>query len=508
MGQDFSKYLINFIIILLAFFLVETEPMMSIILLGVAAFLLFFLYSRHAIIIYALYFALEETILLHIPAQFIVIMKYLGDILILSIFLATFAKLAMRRYVLSSFQTGPMHIPLFLFLITALISAILNQIPPLIALVAVRQLLRYVVLFYAIIITSEAEWLQSDLKKLVKIILALVVIQVFIGYFQILLGSGSELNKFLSQGNFATLDGVPIVISWKELAFGKRLFGTMVNPNTYGLFLSLGFCLILGIYLTPKEKAPPNHLLLLLLRIVVFPLLKSHSRQSIYATLVGGIIIGWILKDRRTLFISSAIILAFSVYVSQTKEPTEWTASQQTLTQRIASPFQPGYHKFAQGSDRIYAINNYTPKILDSRYVFFGVGPGAIGTGFGFARQYVEGFKKLGIPSYEFNLAHTGISDIGFLSILTQYGVIGFFAFFSIFIVLFHTIFTKLLPEISDPLYKGITVGLLGYIAALLISNIGYSNFTIRQISYYFWALAAIICSIRRFYRHERTETP
>ena len=120
MGQDFSKYLINFIIILLAFFLVETEPMMSIILLGVAAFLLFFLYSRHAIIIYALYFALEETILLHIPAQFIVIMKYLGDILILSIFLATFAKLAMRRYVLSSFQTGPMHIPLFLFLTGAL----------------------------------------------------------------------------------------------------------------------------------------------------------------------------------------------------------------------------------------------------------------------------------------------------------------------------------------------------------------------------------------------------
>lgn len=505
MLRGVGKYLINFTLIIAAFYIVEVDPAMAWILAGLAAFLLFFFRSREAIIIYSLYFAFEETILLHCPAPFLILLKYLGDILILAVFLATFAKLAIRRYNLSALKENNTHIPLFLFLICALISALANRVPLLISFISVRQLLRYIVLYYSLILTAEAEWTQADLKNLAKIIIGLILVEALLGYFQLLLGQGSTLNQFLSTGNLIQFEGAPISAGESVYLKSRALFGTLITPNAYGLLLAGGFCLLLGLYLAPPKQQRDIRLLGALL-FVLIPILKTYSRQSIYACLLSAVVMAWIKKEFKIIFIALLIVGAFSFYLFQLKEFTEFDIEKVSLASRIISPFHAQYREKTAQSGRLYAIREITPKILDSPNVLFGFGPGAIGSAFGFYQHYYEGYKKMGIPQRLWSTVHIGTSDVGFLTILGQYGLLGFLSFFAIFILLFRYILVKALPILQDPFYNGIAMGFLGYIVALVVSNIAYANFTIRQISFYFWILAGIVSTFRR--TEQRTEQP
>ncbi|MBI5299458.1 MAG: hypothetical protein HY877_04095 [Deltaproteobacteria bacterium] len=496
MFENVNKHLVVVLILLAAFLAVNILPAVAWILAGLAAFILFFFKSREAIFLYALYFSFEETFLLHCPQQFLVLMKYLGDILILALFFGTFAKLAIRKYNLSSLEYNKIHIPIFLFLVSAIISILLNQTPAIIAFVSLRQLLRYVVLFYAIILTAEAEWTRDDLKNLARMVIVLILIQAVIGYFQVVAGPGSSLNLFLATGNQVMLEGVPITGSRQEYALGVPLFGTMINPNTYGLFLACGLCLLAGLYFVCPDKDRRLKLLGLLLLIAI-PLMKTYSRQSIYAAMVGITVIGFIRREFKVILAVLITIGFFSYYLTQLKGGTEWSAKKVNLAQRIVSPFSPEYRKTYGQADRLYSLSHITPKLLSSSYSFFGVGPGGIGSSFGYFLRYFEGYKKLEIPADIMPMVHTGTADIGFLAILGQYGIIGFVCFYSIFVTVFWFLLTGKLSD-EDPFLDGITLGVLGYTMALLISNIGYSNFTLRQISFYFWLLAGITCTARR----------
>ena len=495
MFENINKHLVVVLLLLAAFLAVNILPAVAWILVGVAAFILFFFKSREAIFIYTLYFSFEETFLLHCPTQFLVLMKYLGDILILALFFGTFAKLAIRKYNLSSLEYNKIHIPIFLFLVSAIISILLNQTPAIIAFVSLRQVLRYVVLFYAIILTAEAEWTRDDLKNLARMVILLILIQAGIGYLQVVAGPGSALNIFLATGNQVMLEGVPITSAGQEYALGTPLFGTMINPNTYGLFLACGLCLLTGLYFVCPEQNKRLKLLGLLVLIAI-PILKTYSRQSIYAVLVGITVMGFICKKYKVIIAIVITIGLFSWYLTQLKGVTEWSAKKVSLAQRIVSPFSPEYRRTYGQADRLYSLTHITPKLLLSPYSFFGVGPGGIGSSFGYFLRYFEGYKKLEIPANIMPLVHTGTADIGFLSILGQYGIIGFICFYSIFVAVFWFLLAGKLQD-EDPFFNGITLGVLGYTMALLVSNIGYSNFTLRQISFYFWLLAGITCTAR-----------
>lgn len=480
-----------------AFLLVRENPEIAWIMAGIAFFILFFFRSRETILLYAVYFAFEETILLHSPESFIILIRYMGDIMILALFFATFAKLALRRYDTEFFRENKLHLFIFLFLGSAILSAILNSVPVYIAFVSIRQLLRYLVVFYAIVLTAQSEWTQDDLRNLAKIVISLILIQAAIGYLQILLGPESDLTRFFTVGKKIEFEGAIITGSVPE-ELRRSPLGTLLNPNAYGLFLTAGFCLLLGIYLCPGgEKRNLN--LFLLLAFLSFPLLKSLSRQSIYATLLGATAIGILKKELKILFFTIIIVGGFSYYLFEIRgEAMTVTPRQMTLGQRIVSPFHPQYRKLYQYSDRFYAVTEFAPQFLKSRYAYFGLGPGAVGSPFGYFQGYFEGYKKMGVPMQMIEMIHTGVADVGFLAIVGQYGIVGFVIFYSILIVLFRYVQARVLPYMEDRFYQGVTLGFTGYIVALFVANIGYSNLAIRQISFYFWVMAALVCSFKR----------
>lgn len=497
-----SKYLLSLLIAIAAFYFVKENPAVAWILSGSAAAILFFFRSREAIILYSLYFAFEETILLHAPSQFLVLLKYLGDILILAVFFATFAKLTMRRYDLSPVQQNSIHIPIFLFLLCAFASSLVNSIPLHIAFITLRQMLRYIVLFYAILLTAPSEWTRDDLRILIKIILGLVIIQMVIGYFQILFGPGSALNTFLSSGNEISLfEGLPIAGGGGGYAEGKSVYGTMISPNTYGLFLTGGFCLLLGVYL--MQEKPRSRRLFFLLCALMFTILRTASRQSVYACLLGILVLGILQKNFKIILFTICILMAASYYLKQSKESYR-NLYEMGVTQKLLSMLSPQYRAQAKKTERFYAFQQILPKILKSRYAALGLGPGAIGSPFGFYLRYFEGYKKLNIPTALRHTTHTGTADVGFVAIIGQFGILGMIAFFGIFVLLFRDILVKELPYITDPFYKGITMGFLAYISALLFSNVGYANFSVRQVSFYFWILAGVILSLRKVKESEK----
>ncbi|MDO8527016.1 MAG: hypothetical protein Q7T03_04930 [Deltaproteobacteria bacterium] len=501
-----GKYLFNFILIAVAFYFVGENPAVAMILIGMAAFILFFFRSRDAIIAYSIYFVFEGTILLHAPEASLVLMKYLGDILILAIFFAVFAKLAIRRYQFEALKENKMHIPILLFLVAATFSAIINQSPAFVFFITLRQILRYVVLFYSIILTAEAEWTETDLKNLAQVILALILIQAGIGYLQLLFGINSGFSTFLVTGNTVNLEGIPIIGGQAEYLKGHALFGTLLNPNTYGLFLATGFCLLLGLELVAVK--PMKRFYLYLLLFIAPVLLKSYSRQSLYATLLGTMIIALIRKQFKILVLAFLIIAGFAIYLSQLSEKTVWGTGQETLAQRIVSPFDTRYIKKFRMSDRLWVINDILPQMMTGSHALLGYGPGSLGSPFGFFQKYFDAYKELKIPPKLWYHLHTGIADVGFVAVIGQYGIIGFIFFYGIFVTLFWTLLVKIYPGIKDPFFKGITLGFMGYIIGFLLSNIGYNNFVVRQISYYFWILAGIICAYWSIQSRQRENSP
>lgn len=492
-----GRYIVIFFLMLFAFIIININPMVAYIFIGLAAFIMFFFRSRESIILYSTYFAFEDTLLLHTPDNLILLLKYLGDILVLAAFLATFAKLAIRRHTLNALEGNYLHIPLILFLLCGFISALTNGIPAFLAFVVIRQVLRFIVIYYAIVFAAQSEWTQKDMRTLIKIIVALVLIQAGLGFLQALLGPESPLIQsiFLLTPSGIQLEDYPVITQRPIVVPGRpTIIGTLLVSNTIGIFLVFGFCLLLGLYSIPANRA--NRLkLLTAIGFLSAAILLTYSRQSFYAGLLGTITIALIQKKAKLIIASLLVMTGFTFYFFQIKGLKDWDPQKITLPQHIVSPFHPAYLERFKGRDRLLAATEIVPMFLKTKYALLGLGPGSIGSSFGSIYGYSEAYGKLGIPSSQIDYINLAVADFGFGAILMQFGIIGFAAFYAMPFFLFRYIRRRTLPYLRDPLWQGLTIGFLGYIVALVVSNVGFVNFGIRQIAFYFWTVAGVVQS-------------
>lgn len=492
-----TRYIIIFCLMIFAFIIVNINPLVAYIFTGIAAFIMFFFRSRESIILYSAYFAFEDTILLHTPDNLVLLLKYLGDILVLAAFFGTFAKLAIRRYTLNALQGNSLHIPLILFLLCGFLSTVVNSVPTFLSFVVIRQILRFIVIYYAIVFAAQSEWTQKDMRTIIKIIVSLVLIQAGLGYLQTLLGPESPLIQsiFLSKPSGVQLEDFPVITQRPIVVPGRpTIIGTLLVSNTVGIFLVFGFCLLIGLYSVPGNRAKRLKLLLAM-GFLLAGILLTYSRQSFYAALLGTLTIALIQKNVKLIFASILVLAGLTLYFIQIKGLKVWDPQKITLPQHIVSPFHPAYLERFKGSDRLMAATQIVPMFLKTKYALLGLGPGAIGSGFGSLYMYYDAYKKLGIHPSQIDYINLAVADFGFGAILMQFGIIGFISFFGIFLSLFRYIHHHVLPYIKDPFWQGLTIGFLGYIVALVASNVGFVNLGIRQIAFYFWAAAGVVQS-------------
>lgn len=479
-------YLVAFLIIGST---ISSNPSLAFIISGFVIFAFFFFHTKYAVYTYSIYLAFEETILQYLPQQFYLFLKYSGDLLLLLLAAAVFVKLTTRRYNLSLLRKNPINIPLVCFVIIVLLSTIINEVPPFIAFVGLRQILRFVLLYYLVLIISSSEWDVKSCINLFYIMVGVVIIQAVFGYAQAALGPGSKLNYLLAPGRAFYYEGVRISggLTWAE---HKGVYGTMLVRNTYGVFISFFVLMMLGIAHKVSERQRLYKWLLIFIIPVVF---FSYSRQAIYGMFLGMFAIAFIANNKKLLLALLMGALVFALAVSQFRIESPAITEKASLIEKIASPFQTRYIKWSMKADRLYAVLNFGPKIITSKYALIGTGPASFGSPVGESFKYYEGYKKYDIgriaPKYFY-----AISDTGFLVLLGQYGILGLASLMWIFTALFLYV-KQMYLRIEDPYFQGMALGVLGVIPALLFSNVGYINLDLRQVSFYFWLLMALTLS-------------
>lgn len=464
---------------------VAASPVVAFLLISIIFFVVFFFHTKQAVFIYSAYLAFEETILQHIPATFYLFVKYSGDQILVTLALAVFTKLATRRYDLTLVRHNPINLPMLAFVVVAIFSAAMNEVPPFVAFAGMRQLLRFVVLYYVIIIISSSEWDPKTVQKLVALIITAAVVQATIGYAQVLLGPQSGLNTFLAPGKAFYYEGISVSggLTWARV---KGAFGTMLSRNTYGVFMS-GICLMVVGMLHMERKIRQKYMTFLILAVPC--IFFSYSRQSVYGFCFGLIAISLISRNNKMLM---AVIMGLVLFVMVVKkyniEPPA-VLEQATLVQRMASPLHMSFLKRAATMDRLKVTIEFAPKLVFSKHLLIGLGPASFGSAVGSALHYNEGYRKLGVPPIS-----TYVSDVGFLALLGQFGLVGLIALMSVF-VFFIVSILRTYRTTDDTSFKGLALGVSGMVVGFLMSNVGYVNFELRQVSFYLWLLMALTLS-------------
>lgn len=465
---------------------IARAPTFAFFLTGVICFVIFFFHTREAVFFYSAYLAFEETILQYVPETFFLFVKYSGDLMLLMLLFAVFTKLATRKYSLEAVKRNPVNLPLFIFIVLAVISSFVNEVPAFVALAGMRQLLRYIVLYYLVIIISSSEWDDKAVKNLLHVLMAVLVVQVLLGYTQGALGPGSKLNHLLAPGRHFYFEGVKIATGLTGANL-KGAYGTLLSRNTYGIFIMSFALMLIGILQYERKRQWQYYFLLLLMIPCVF---ISYSRQSMFGLLLGAACIGIICRNKRLLLLIALAIILFALTVKQYKIITPAYVEKADLVQRIASPFQRPYLERSLATDRLFAIVNFSPRILGGKYFFVGLGPGAFGSAVGAALGYFEGYRKLGIFMFEHRFASFA-GDVGFLALLGQFGVLGLLSLLWIIVWLFVALL-RIFRRTDDAFEKGFVLGALGLIPGFLLTNVGYTNLELRQSSFYFWLVMAL----------------
>lgn len=436
-----------------------------------------FKYPRAFVFFFAVYTVFEETLLRWLPSS----ARYVGEVGIV-----TLLALVVLKQVLGCgrirYRRTAVTLPLVLFLLIATISTLLNQVPLVVAILGIRPWLRYLLLFYLVILL---DWPPHMQRRLVYTLLAVAVIEALIGLVQSVGGAGVA-SWFAAP--IVTVDG-RIVQQITPGLIGAKIFGTLARYDRFGNYLMLMF--LLGLALWPIVRSRQRPKLLVALGIIALAASLSFSRQAWLGMGVGILLITLIDKRRRTmLFLGLALLFLPFIFVLG-EAPTQSTSggNPATVLTRMLEPFSPQYwQSVTNDGGRVYYVAVVGPKLLEGS-PWFGFGPGRFGSLV--TRLYPTSvYEQLGVSNY---FASNFSLDIQWMAMLGQVGILGVAAFLWLFarvVLLSYREYSRL-PRYSWP--RALALALLAWSAGLWLITFLGPNLEIRVVSLNFWLLAALV---------------
>lgn len=441
------------------------------------------------ILFLVLYLPFEQLVFQSVHFSHLIYFKLLPEIILYIVLLYIIITKIVKREPL---YYTPLNLPLLLIFVWAFISILVNEVPLRIGILGLRQVFRYSAVFF---ILSQYKFKETFHKKLIKTIIVMAVFESLIGAFQII--GGEELLQSL----FYQRINVPIgnltipLAGYQSITDGSRIYATMGRYDLLGNYLTLGVVLAIGI-LVHSNSRYQKILFLIPISMVSIVLVQTFSRQSIAGALIG---IGtlWVFSRKKSLLITFSTIIIFFIIMStviglenaynRAEDPTG------NALERIVGGFYiPQWTK--SNSPRAYVIIEVGGKVLKRRPLT-GVGPGAIGSGVTMGFGYKEGYKKL---STQLGPA-IYTSDVGWISLLAQYGIIG--------VTIFITMLIRLLlfswrayHESIDSFSKSLYASYGAYVVAIALMCFFSHPFEIRYVSFYFWLIGGVIMAMENFH--------
>ena len=383
-------------------------------------------------------------------------------------------------------------VPFVLFLLMIGVSVVLNTIPVVDAVLGLRQIIRFVLLFFVVFYRYPRRfWV----KYVMMALCAMLLLQSLVGIAQAL--SGGELDAFLLPSERRTFGDIQLtegtVQFWDP---GQRVFGTFGRYDRMGTFLAFVLLLVMA-FVYESDKQPEWKWLGWLAALGLPTLLLTYSRSAWFGLILGALAVGWVRKDKRVLYgavvagVVFASILGFSGI-----QKTLSDVPRQTVVERFFEAFS--YERFRgeyYGLGRVFWIL-HTPRtvVLHGAVPFlFGWGPAQYGGGAVAALGNTRVYDAVGLP---FGVYGTeGYIDNNWMSLWGETGTLGLLLYAWMYLALL-ALGVRVARHGKSSLTRAVGAGYVGVAVAVAVNASLATFLEIRTLAPYLWVWAALMLTL------------
>jgi len=433
----------------------------------------------------SIFLPFEPFVLKWIPDEVYLYARLFSEALIYLLF-----TVALVRQLLGDkkFPSTPINFPFALFVLALIASAVVNLVHPTIALVGMRQILRFILIFFTVVLLKPS---RTFIHRLTLLLFLIVSVQAAIGVSQAFIGE--PLDTFLlpsqsrSFGEYTLTQGTTEF--WDP---GSRVFGTLARYDRLGTFLA--FFLLLGVgFLYEKRVRSPHRLLWLLFGLGLPALALTYSRSAWFGFLLGFLFLAFYIKrDKRVLWASVAATAAIGLYLAYSGIVVSrlTDVSGQTFAERFFEAFS--YERWRgeyYGLGRLFWIVQTVESVVPAAPLF-GWGPGQYGGGAVILFHNTHVYDVLGLPYGVYGTE--GYIDNNWFSILGETGLIGFSFFVWMYVALF--VYAIALGRRSDDaLTRAVSFGFAAAMIAVALNAFLATFFEVRTLAVYLWLYGGMV---------------
>ncbi len=458
--------------------------------LAVSLLLVTILRPLWSLFLLAVYLPFESIILKFTPDDAYLFARYLSEGLVYLVLAVVVVKILTNKI---EIRQSPIDLPFFLFGVVLLASSLINAVSPWIAVLGIRQIIRFMLVFFLVVHLRPT---KEFIKNLLLTMFFIVVFQSVLGLMQ--WGIGESLDAILlpsearNYGSIVLTEGVQQF--WEP---GTRIFSTLGRYDRLGNFLYIFLLMTAGFAFV--KKSMPDKLILGLSFLVGLPaLLLTYSRSSWFAFIIGFLFIGvYLMKNKKIALFTGAIVIVLAGYIAASGLQVRFITESpgQTITERFYESFS-----YARWRGEYYGLGRvfwyvHTPLTVVPSSPIFGVGPGQFGGGAVTALGNSKVYEELGLPFGVFGTE--GFIDNNWFALWGETGTLGWALYIWMFAALF-TFGVKTFRESKDPFVRAVAVGVCAVILGISFNAFTSTVFEIRTSAYYLWLLAGCMVVLRQ----------
>lgn len=476
---------------LLAFFIfiqtIFSASLALVLLISIIVVIVTFLRPLYTLGFIAAYLPFESFILKFIPDNIYIFARYFSEGLIYLVAFVVITKLLKGEIRL---KKTALDVPFILFVISLLAATAIHFVPLPIALLGLRQILRFILVFFLVVYLQPS---KSFVKKLTIILFAIVLFQAGLGIVQSFLGE--TLDQFLLPSDRKTFGEITLTEGVEQFWDpGSRVFSTLGRYDRLGNFLYFFLILASGFFFTMTKRANKIPQIILWIFALGIPaLVLTYSRASWFAFLIGFLYIGLIIKrDKKVLaglLVSIFIVLS---YLAVSGLTVRYLADipGQTLPERFFETFS-----YTRWRGEYYGLGRvfwyvHTPTTVVAASPILGWGPGQFGGGAVAALHNTRVYDQLGLPFGVFGTG--GFIDNNWFSLWAEAGTLGIFFFVWMHVALFrHAL--SVYHSSDDEYKKSLAIGFAAVMLAVAFNAFTSTIFEIRTLAFYLWLYGGIV---------------
>lgn len=488
-----SRFFVVSLVVLLSVALIGVVFVSPVLVLGMTfaavTVLVSFWKPTWMLMAFSFYLPFEPFLLKWVPDELYVFARYGSEVLIYVLVAATIAHVLFGE---AKLRRSPADLPFVAFLIVVIASAILNLVPMFQAILGIRQILRFVLLFFvALFLAPSKRWLKGFLIG----IGAIMLIQVALAGAQSVIGG--PLDTFLLPGERRTSGGIQLtsgtVQFWDP---GQRVFGTMGRYDQLGTFLAF-FLLIAVALLYEKAIEEKYRVYVWLLALVTLPILAlTYSRSAWFGFLLGFLFIAaYIKRDKRVIAVSLFIPFLLLLYLSFTGLVVNQLIDvpKQSISERFFEAFS--YERWRgeyYGLGRVFWMVKTVTTVVPSAPIF-GVGPARYGGGAVTALHDTSVYDKLGLP---FGVYGTeGYIDNNWFSLFGETGTLGLLAYLWLYSAVFFACIHIALNS-KDRATRALALGTAAAMIAVALNALLATMLETRTLAPYLWIMGGTVMAL------------